>query len=159
MNALISDERRRLSMQSASERALDARFVAFQDQVNAAVAAMTQQQAKTIADLQAVVAQQQAMLADLASRKYAVELGNAPPITVGSLVSISTAATKRWVLPLAGVRPSDILRAQPDEYLPDGYGLPQAICRNAGQVEIRIAVPTLGIGTTKTITLAITALR
>lgn len=157
--AKISDERRRLLIQAIAEQVLDGKLAAFQKRTSVEVASVAQQQTALITDLQAIVAQQQAMIAELSARKYAVELGNAPHISVGSLVAISTAATKRWVLPLAGVKPNDILRAQPDEYLPDGYGLPQAICRNAGQIEIRIAVPTLALGTTKTITLAITALR
>lgn len=141
----ISDERGRLLIRAIARQVLDSEPAGLQRQAIAEVAEVPQLQAGAIYDL--------------AGRVGRVDLGKAPAITLGSPVSITAAATKRWVLPLAGVKPGDLLWAQPDEYLPDGYGLPQAICRNAGQIEIRIAVPTLAIGATKTITLAITALR
>lgn len=159
MTASTSDERRLIRQQLVLDTAINAKLAAFKTETLETFAAIDRQQTALITSLQAVVTEQAALLAELAKRKQAVPLGNAPPITVGSLVSISTAATKRWVLPLAGVRPTDLLFAQPDEYLPEAYGLPQAICRNAGQIEIRIDTPTLALGVTKTITLAITALR
>lgn len=109
-------------------------------------------------DLDASLAAQAALLADLAARPSLVDLGTVL-ITVGSTVAVTTAGAQRMVVPFAGVRPTDRLWALPDEYLPVGYGLPQVMCRNAGQLEIRIVVPTLALGTTKTIALAISAMR
>lgn len=103
-------------------------------------------------------AQLAAMIAALAARSQAMDLG-ALQITVGSTLAVTTAGTQRMVLPFAGVRPTDVLWARPDEYLPVGYGLPQAMCRTAGQIEVRVVTPQLALGTTKTINLAITALR
>lgn len=94
----------------------------------------------------------------LATRRQAVELGDAS-VTVGSTLSITTAGAKRFVIPFAGVRVTDALSARPLIYLPDGYGLPQVTCRNAGQLEVRIAVPTIALGTQVQVSMAITALR
>lgn len=159
MNAAISDARRRAALQSAIDQALRDAFATFQSKTTADLAAMAQAQNTVVTRLQDVVQQQQALIEELSKRRQAIDLGLAPPITIGSTLAITTASTKRWVLPLAGVRPSDVLFARPDEYLPEGYGLPQVVCRNAGQIEVRIATPTLTLGTTKTISLAITALR
>ncbi len=109
-------------------------------------------------DLDASLAAQAALLAELAARPSLIDLGTVS-ITVGSTLAVTTAGAQRMVVPFAGVRPTDRLWALPDEYLPVGYGLPQVMCRNAGQLEIRIVVPTLALGTTKTIALAISAMR
>lgn len=126
-------------------------------------------QAQIETDIMSRFAQQAALLdeamtkvnqaiAALESRKEAVSLGEAS-ITVGSTLAITTAGAKRFVVPFAGVRPTDLLFARPLIYLPDGYGLPQVTCRNAGQLEVRITVPTIALGTTTTVGMAITAIR
>ena len=109
-------------------------------------------------DLDASLAAQAALLADVAARPSLVDLGTVS-ITVGSTLAVTTAGAQRMVMPFAGVRPTDRLWALPDEYLPVGYGLPQVMCRNAGQLEVRIVTPTLALGTTRNITMNITALR
>ena len=119
--------------------------------MDAQLAAMDTQLADMIVKLQAATTA-------LEKRPQATDLGIIA-ITVGQLLSLTTAGTQRMVLPFAGVRPTDVLWARPDEYLPVGYGLPQVMCRTAGQLEVRIVTPTLALGTTKTINLAITALR
>jgi hypothetical protein len=121
--------------------------------------AASEQRAKIIdAQLAATIAKLEAATAALEKRPQATDLG-VLAIVVGSTLSVTRAGTSRMVVPFAGVRPTDILWARPDEYLPLDYGLPQVMCRNAGQMEVRIAVPAIALGTTKTINLAITALR
>ena len=123
---------------------LDQKFEALKTDMTVRMAAMEGQMLAAIAALEA--------------RKQAVDLGNVT-ITVGALLSVTTAGAQRMVVPFAGVRPTDVLWARPDEYLPAGYGLPQVMCRNAGQLEVRIVTPTLALGTTRNITMNITALR
>lgn len=151
MNTRISDERRALRLQAAIDSALSQQFAAYKAATDQAMAAQHAEMQSVIQSL--AEAQQQ-----LAARKQVVEVGSTT-ITIGSTLAVTTAGAKRFVNPMAGVKPTDILVCQLSEYLPDGYGLPQLMCRNAGQLEIRVTVPTIALGTTKTISLAISAIR
>ena len=139
-----SDFRARLGVEGRHLSALDARFAALET-------SMAER-------LKAIEAQMAVALTALEARKQAIDLGSVT-ITVGSTLALTTAGTQRMVVPFAGVRPTDVLWARTDEYLPAGYGLPQTMCRNAGQLEVRIATPALALGTTRSITMNITALR
>lgn len=158
MTATRDDFRRYSRMDRNISVQIEQQVAGLKATLQAEIAANAQRAKDMDAQLAAMITQLQAATAALEKRQQAVDLGSLP-ITVGSTLSLTTAGTQRMVLPFAGVRATDVLWARPDEYLPAGYGLPQVMCRNAGQLEVRITTPALALGTTKTINLAITALR
>jgi len=113
-----------------------------------------------VKQMASVVAQQQLIIDDLAKTMKPTLLGESSITVAGSLVSITAAGTRRQVNPFAGVKPGDFLQPIMSEYLPDGWSLPQLICRNAGQLEVRIGVPQLAVAAaSKTVTFGVMALR
>lgn len=121
---------------------------------------LAQAQAQQLQKLNQLVAMQQTIIDDLAKTLKPTSLGETSIVIPAVTLSISLAQTRRDVVPFAGVKPGDFLQPILSEYLPDGYGLPQLICRNAGQLERRIAVPQLAIGTpARAITFGVLALR
>jgi hypothetical protein len=117
-------------------------------------------QAQQLQRLDQLVSMQQAIIDDLAKTAKPTLLGETSVTVPGALVSLSLATTRRWVNPFAGIKPGDFLQPVMSEYLPEGWGLPQLVCRNAGQLEIRVGVPQLAVGTpARAITFGVLALR
>lgn len=142
----ITDFRRKQRTQSAVDAALRQSFDTFRASMIEQMAAMNAELAAVVAAQGQLLAKQQLIIDDLAKTLKPTLLGDTSVTVSGSLVAITLAGTRRWVNAFAGVKPGDYLQPVMSEYLPDGWGLPQLTCRNAGQIEIRIAVPQLAIG-------------
>lgn len=156
----IADFRGRQRLQAQIDASLRDQFAAFQSNITQQMAMMNAELAALVAAQGQLIAKQQMIIDDLGKTLKPTSLGDTSVTVPGALVSLSLATTRRWVNPLAGVRPGDYLQPIMSEYLPEGWSLPQLVCRNAGQIEVRIAVPQLGVGTpARSIAFGVLALR
>lgn len=160
MNGLITDFRRQQRTQALIDAALRQSFATFKDEMTRQMAAMNADLTALVAAQGLLLAKQQLIIDDLAKTMKPTAIGDTSVTVPAALVSLSLATTRRWVNPLAGVKPGDFLQPIMSEYLPEGWSLPQLVCRNAGQLEIRLGVPQLALGTpARTVAFGVLALR
>lgn len=157
----ITDFRRQQRAQALIDKALREQFGAFQQAVTQQMMAMTADLAALVKTQGQLISKQQLIIDDLAKTMKPTLLGDTSITIPAVVLGVTLQATQRAVKPLAGIRPGDFLQPIMSEYLPDGWSLPQLVCRNAGQVEIRIAIPSgLAVGTpARTVTFGVMALR
>lgn len=117
---------------------------------------VTEDRAELTAQVQAMIAAQAELIAQLQARKAVVAL---PDVTVAAsqLVTVTAGERSFLNLPCAGVLTTDTIVVTPKS-LPTGFGLRGWSIPQNGRIALRVQCPVLTVGTTA-LTVAVTAFR